>query len=134
GFVAAESDVLLDEGVEKLDRSADGGSLVWGDGKVDGDDVAAQVEELIVGLAQKFRDAGGWFHQEQQAATRVGRFRLDHDAVQFAPTTDKVLLDHTAENAAKLFAGAATAHKQYFTRRRKGYAKTQKPFKLFFAA
>src|SRR5215211_5565846 len=57
-LVAAESDVLLDEGVEKLDRCADGGSLVWSDCKVDGDNVAAQIEKLIVGLAQKFRDAG----------------------------------------------------------------------------
>jgi hypothetical protein len=83
---------------------------VWCDRKVDGDDVAAQIEVLIVGLAQKFRDTCGWLHQEQQSATRVSRFRLDYDAVQFAPTTDKVLLDHAAEDAAKLFAGAATAH------------------------
>ena len=65
----------------------------------------APVEDLIVGLAQKFRDAGRRFHQQQQTATRVGRFRLGHDPVQFARTTDEVLLDHAAETRRKFSLG-----------------------------
>ena len=104
-FVSAISDVLLDEGVEKLDRGADGGGFVARDREVDRNDFGALVEDLIVSLAQEFGDTGRRLHQQQQAATCVGRLGLGHDAIQFAGTTDKVLLDHAAEDAAKVFAG-----------------------------
>ena len=104
GLVATIGDVLLDERVEKLDRGADGGSLVSRNREIDRDYVGAAIEDLIVSLAKKFRDARRWFHEQQQTATRFGGFRLGQDPVELRRATDKVLLDHTAENAAEIFA------------------------------
>src|SRR5690349_10315094 len=57
-FVAAVGDVLLQKRVEKLDRRADRGGLVTRKCKIDRDDFGTLIEDLIVGLAQEFRNTG----------------------------------------------------------------------------
>ena len=117
-FVSAIGDVLLNECVEKLDRGAYGGGLVSRDREVDRDNFGAAIEDLIVSLAQEFGDTGRRFHEQQQTSTRAGRFCLGHDPVEFGSTTNKVLLDHSPENAAKIF--TPTAHPDHhLTQRRK---------------